>query len=67
MRERSFIKGKSAATDAVVTTYVDMHEQDFPEQAVKDIRAATSLGNKQLSRALATIAAESGAEDMEVP
>jgi hypothetical protein len=69
MRELSFMNSnsKSAALDAAVTAYVDMYGDDLPKQAVKAIRAATRMGNKELSRALAAIAAESGAKEMEVP
>jgi hypothetical protein len=67
MRELSFIDGKSVAPDAAVTAYVDMYGDDLPEQAIKAIRAATRLENKELSRALAAIAAELGAAEMEVP
>ena len=67
MRELFFINGKSAAPDAAVTAYVDMYGDDRPEEAVKAIRAATCMGNKELSRALAAIAAESEVAEMEVP
>jgi hypothetical protein len=67
MCELSFIDGKSVAPDAAVTAYVDMYEDDLPEQAIKVIRVATRLENKELSRALAAIAAELGAAEMEVP
>jgi hypothetical protein len=67
MRELSFINGKSVAPDAAITTYVDMYRDDLPEQAIKAIRAATRTGNKELSRALAAIAVESRAAEMEVP
>jgi hypothetical protein len=42
-----------------------MYGDDLPEEAVKAIRAATRMGNKELSRALAAIAAKSGAAEME--
>ena len=66
MRELDFINGQSLAPDAAVTEFVDMFGEDLPEQAVKAIRAATKMGNKELSKALAAMAAESAAE-MEVP
>jgi hypothetical protein len=67
MYELSFINGKLAAPDAAVTAYVDMYGDDLPKEAVKAIRVATRMGNKELSRALAAIAAESGAAEMEAP
>jgi hypothetical protein len=44
------LNGKSATPDAAVTTYVNMYGDDLPEEAVKAIRAATRMGNKELSR-----------------
>ena len=67
MRELDFINGQSLAPDAAVTEFVDMFGEDLPEQAVKAIRAATKMGNKELSKALAAMAAEWGAVEMEVP
>ena len=58
--------GQSLAPHAVIIEFVDMFGQDLPEQAVEAIRAATKMGNKELSKALAAMAAESAAE-MEVP
>lgn len=55
-----------AAPDAAVTAYIDLYGQDFPDNAVNAIRAATRLGNKELSKALAAIAAESGVAEMDV-
>ena len=66
MRELAFINSKSAAPDAAVTAYIDMYGEDLPDKAVQAIRAATRLGNKELSEALAAIAAESGVAQMEV-
>jgi len=66
MCELDFINGQSLAPHAVVIEFVDMFGQDLPEQAVEAIRAATKMGNKELSKALAAMAAESAAE-MEVP
>lgn len=66
MRELNFINSKSAAPDAAVTAYLDMYGEDLPDNAVEAIRAATRLGNKELSQALAAIAAESGGAQMEV-
>jgi hypothetical protein len=67
MRELDFINGHTPAPDAAVTEYVDMYGEDLPEQAVMAIRAATRMGNKKLSRALAVMAEESGVAEMEVP
>ncbi|KAG0541121.1 hypothetical protein BDA96_03G468800 [Sorghum bicolor] len=66
-RELSFIDGKSAAPDAAIKAYVQSHGNDLPEQAIKAITAATRLDDMALSRALAAIAAELGAAEMEVP
>jgi hypothetical protein len=66
MRELAFISSKSAAPDAAVTAYIDMYGHDLPDNAVRAIRAATRMGNKELSRALATIAAESGEAEIDV-
>jgi hypothetical protein len=44
-----------------------MYAQDLPEQAVEALKAATRLGNKKLSAALAAIAADAGVAEMEVP
>ena len=66
MCELDFINGQSLAPHAVVIEFVDMFGQDLPEQAVEATRAATKMGNKELSKALAAMAAESAAE-MEVP
>jgi hypothetical protein len=60
MRELDFINVQTPAPDAAVTAYVDLYAQDPPEEAVKAIRAATSLGTKKVSRALAVVAAETG-------
>jgi hypothetical protein len=66
MRELAFINSKSAAPDATVMTYIDMYGEDLPEDAVQAIRAATRLGNKELSKVLVAIASESGVAQMEV-
>jgi hypothetical protein len=67
MRELDFINGQLLAPDAAVTEFVDMFGADLPEQAIKAIRVATKMGNKELSKALAAMAAESGTVKMEVP
>jgi hypothetical protein len=54
------------ALDVAVTAYIDMYGEDLPDNVVQAIRAATRLGNKELSEALAAIAAESGMAQMEV-
>ena len=64
MRELDFINGQSPVPDAAITEFVDMFREDLPEQA---IRAAAKMGNKKLSKALAAMAADLGAVEMEVP
>ena len=66
MRELDFINGESPAPDAAITEFVESFGQDLPEEAVKAIRVAAKLGNKELCKALAAIAAESGMAEMEV-
>jgi hypothetical protein len=66
MHELAFIKSKSVALDVAVTAYIDMYGEDLLDNAVQAIRAATRLGNKELSEALVAIAAESGMAQMEV-
>jgi len=44
-----------------------MFGKDLQEHEIKAIRVATNRGNKKLSKALAAMAEESGAADMEVP
>jgi hypothetical protein len=67
MRELAFINGESPTLDAAITQYVDMFGQDLPEEALKAIRATMKMDNKELSKALAAMAVESGADEMEVP
>jgi hypothetical protein len=67
MRELDFINGESPAPDAAITEYVDMFGQDLPEEALKAIQVAVKMDNKELSKALAAMLAESGADEMEVP
>jgi hypothetical protein len=66
MRELEFINTPSRALDDAITDYIDKFGQDLPVQAIKAIRAATRLENKELSKVLAAMAAESGAVEMEV-
>jgi hypothetical protein len=66
MRELAFLNNKSAAPDAAVTAYIDLYGDGLPDNAVKAIRAATRMGNRELAKALEAIAAESGAPEMEV-
>jgi hypothetical protein len=44
-----------------------MFGQELPEEAVKAIRAAMKMDNKDLSKALAAMAADSGVAEMEDP
>jgi hypothetical protein len=66
MRELDFINPQAIEPDAAVTTYVDMYAGDLPEEAVKAIRAATRMGNKKLAEALAAMADEFDATEMDV-
>ena len=50
-----------------VKAYLDLYAQDPSEEAVKAIRAATRLGNKKHSKALAAVAADTGVAETEVP
>ena len=50
-----------------VKAYLDLYAQDPSEEAVKAIRAATRLGNKKHSKALAAVAADTGVAQTEVP
>jgi hypothetical protein len=67
MRELAFINGESPVPDAAITQYVDMFGHDLPEEALKAIRVPVKMDNKELSKALAAMAVESGADEMEVP
>jgi hypothetical protein len=71
MRELAFINDESPAPDAaitqcVITQYVDMFGPDLLEEALKAIRAAVKMDNMELSKALAAMVVESGADEMEV-
>ena len=41
------------ASDDAITAYVDMYKEGLPQEAVKAISAATRLGNKKISAAVA--------------
>jgi hypothetical protein len=45
---------------------IDKYAGDLPEQAIKALKAATRLGNKELAEALAAIVEESNAAEMVV-
>jgi hypothetical protein len=66
MRELEFINPQHSPPNAVVTEYIDMYGGDLPEQAIKDIRAATRLGNKKLAKAFTAMVEESDAVEVEV-
>lgn len=66
MRELDFINNNtSPAPDAAVTAYVDMYSGELPEEAIKAVKAATRLGNKKLTKALAAMVEESDVAEME--
>ena len=48
-----------------VTEYIDLYGAELPEQAIKAIRAATRLDNKELAKALAAMVDEYDAAEME--
>jgi hypothetical protein len=66
MRELEFINTPSKAPDDAIIDYIDKFGQELPVQAIMAIRAATRLDNKELSKVLAAMVAESGAVEMEV-
>jgi hypothetical protein len=47
-----------------VTEYIDLYGADLPEQAIKALRAATRLDNKELAKALAAMVDESDVVEM---
>jgi hypothetical protein len=65
MRELEFLNPQRPAPDAAVTEYIDSYGVDLPEQAIKALRAATRLDNKELAKALAAMVDESDAVEME--
>lgn len=67
MRELQFIDTPTRPPDAAVTEYIDLYGQDLPAQAIEKLSVAAGLGNKQLVKVLAALAAEAGAVEMEAP
>jgi hypothetical protein len=67
MRDLEFISGKSSATDAALTEYIDSFGQELPDKAIKALRTVARLDDIELCKALAAIAAELGADAVEVP
>jgi len=65
MGELEFVNPQQPAPDAAVTGYIDLYGADLPEQAIKAIRAATRLVNKELAKALAAMVDEYDAAEME--
>lgn len=66
MRDLDFVNNsKTPAPDAAVTAYIDSYGHDLLSAAVKVLRAATKMGNKELSRVLEAIAAEVGTAELE--
>ena len=58
MRELEFLNPQRPAPDAAVTEYIDLYGADLPEQAIKALKAATCLDNKELAKALAAMVHE---------
>jgi hypothetical protein len=67
MRDLEFISGKSSATDAALTEYIDSFGQELPDKAIKALQTVARLDDIELCKALAAIAAELGADAVEVP
>jgi hypothetical protein len=67
MRELQFIDTPTAPPDAAATEYIDLYGHELPPQAMDAIRSAARMGNKKLAKVLASMAAEAGAMEMEVP
>ncbi|KXG35743.1 hypothetical protein SORBI_3002G221200 [Sorghum bicolor] len=63
MKDLSFLNSRPpTAPDAAVTTYIDMYGGDLPVEAVRQLRAATRLGDEELTKTLAAVAVEAGLE-----
>lgn len=66
MRELEFVSDNRApAPDAAVTAYAQLYGHGLPDAAVKVLRAATKMGNKELTKVLEAIAAEVGTAELE--
>lgn len=65
MRELEFLNPRRPAPDAAVTAYIDLYGDGLPEAAIKALRKAARLDNKELAEALAAIVDESDVVDME--
>jgi hypothetical protein len=65
MRELEFLNPRRPGPDAAVTEYIDLHGGDLLEEAIKAIRAATCLDDKELVKALAAIVDESDVVELE--
>jgi len=66
MHELEFINTPSKAPDDAIIDYIDKFGQDLPVKEITAIRAVTWLDNKELSKVLAAMAAESGVVEMVV-
>jgi hypothetical protein len=63
MKDLSFLNSRPpAAPDAAVTAYIDMYGGDLPVEAVRQLRAATRLGDEELTKTLVAVAVEAGLE-----
>jgi hypothetical protein len=65
MRGLEFLNPQRRAPDAAVTEYIDLYGADLPEQAIKALREATWMDNKELAKALAAMVDESDAVEMD--
>lgn len=67
MKELQFIDTPRGAPDAAAAEYIDLYGHDMTEQEIAAIRAAAKLGNKKLALALAALAGDGQAAEMEGP
>jgi hypothetical protein len=65
MRELECLNPQCRAPDAAVTKYIDLYGADLPEQAIKALRPATRMDNKELAKALAAMVDEYDAVEMD--
>lgn len=65
MRELDFINTPVPQPDAAVTAYVDQYGEGLPEDAIKAIRLAMRMGNKNLTKALEALVQEAEVTEME--
>ncbi|RLN42996.1 hypothetical protein C2845_PM01G26810 [Panicum miliaceum] len=64
-KELSFINKEEAVSEDVVAAYIDTYKTSLPGKAVATLRSATKLGNKAAASALASLAEEEAAAELE--